>query len=454
MEDSTTTKTPILNDDAQLLSELDLYVKDTAGRFQKKRGKEFLTNLGVQEPRPQPSTTTVYRGMSDREKRAQKAQQAFESLPWEPKPSKTVLQTPTPSIAIASAKATLPKTIQPLKAIELSKIASASPTQGLPSNLRQPLSDKSHAEFIYDIEDAEDIKKIEKSMPEVRGSQDASVAQNDKLIRDLIAQFQLPFDDFLTKRFGVIVNAYLKDIRGKEDTIDLCMRSIKVGGLGLSEEVASKVIGSLSSSQSVKTAPLSMQNVSASSFRRQQAERLRYSVGAVCHEIKEKEASTVSVPQPPRIQLLSPPPAPPSPPQPSYGSAGRPNPDRIVVNDPSKRKVADIQKKERVLGPVDEIRVMGPKEYRALGETPQEAVEKIKEKIDLLGEDSFTKRTEGINAWRESPLYQLYLSIGKLCMLQGADVNAVSLKLHQEDKPYLTNEEFLAIADLNHQLRY
>jgi len=47
------------------------------------------------------------------------------------------------------------------------------------------------------------------------------------------------------------------------------------------------------------------------------------------------------------------------------------------------------------------------------GEPPQEAISKIKEKIDLLGEDSLVKKAGGIKAWKESEVNKLYLELGE-----------------------------------------
>lgn len=455
MEDLTTTKPTTFNDDTELISELDLYVKDSGGHFQKKRGKDFLTSDSGNVPQaPSLQTATVFRTKSVHEKRAQKAHDAFASLPWQSMAKTTPVPAAVKPVPRVPQK---PAQIRPLASLELQKMSApqSEPTTDLPSNLRQPLSNKSYAEFIYDVEDAEDIKKIEKAMPDVVKA-DVVKGESEQRAGEIVTRSMLPFDAFLTRRFSIILKAYFQGIRGKDDTIDLCTRSVKVGGLGLAQDVAAKIFNELVPSDHPKTSTPSSQDVAAQAFRRSQEERLRESVSALGHSAKEQELRKNPALKP-NTQPASEPVAavkPATPPQPPFGSSLRQKPERIVVTDPSKPKMADIQKRERVLGPVDEIRVMGANEYRALGETPQDAAEKIKEKIDLLGDESFTKRTEGINAWRESPLYQLYLSIGQQSMVQGADVNVVSLQLHQAGKPYLTQEEFMAIADLNHQLRY
>lgn len=454
MTNSSSTNTTMLNDDAELISELDLFVKDAGGHFQKKRGKDFLTSGSGDSPQaPSLQTATVFRTKSVREKRAQKAHDAFASLPWQSMAKTTPVPVAPKPVPRVPQK---PSQLRPLASLELQKMsAPQTPTTDLPSNLRQPLSNKSYAEFIYDVEDAEDIKKIEKAMPDVV-KVDAVKGESEQRAGEIVAQFMLPFDAFLTKRFSIILKAYFQGIRGKDDTMDLCTRSVKVGGLGLAQDIAEKIFNELTPSDHPQTSTPSSQDVAAQAFRRAQEERLRESVSALGHSAKTQESRKNPAPKPSTQPASEPVVAvkPATPPQPPFGSALKPKPERIVVTDPSKPKMADIQKRERVLGPVDEIRVMGANEYRALGETPQDAAEKIKEKIDLLGDESFTKRTEGINAWRESPLYQLYLSIGRQSMVQGADVNIVSLQLHQEGKPYLTQEEFMAMADLNHQLRY
>ncbi|MDD5749674.1 MAG: hypothetical protein PHO91_02715 [Patescibacteria group bacterium] len=131
---------------------------------------------------------------------------------------------------------------------------------------------------------------------------------------------------------------------------------------------------------------------------------------------------------------------------------------------PAKKQLADVLAKASsvsrpapkavLTGPVMEIGSLDLTAFRRLGQSPQERVEKILAKINLLEKDSFTKKAQGIAAWRNSPLHQLYLSLGAKSMGQGQAIEEFLAQRQQADASHLAIEEFSAIADLNKKLRF
>ncbi|EKD76543.1 MAG: hypothetical protein ACD_43C00068G0006, partial [uncultured bacterium] len=107
-----------------------------------------------------------------------------------------------------------------------------------------------------------------------------------------------------------------------------------------------------------------------------------------------------------------------------------------------------------LMGPIDELRAMDLLEYRRLSSNPVQAANRIKDKIDLLAEESVTKQAEGIQAFKESPVNKLYLDLGNQSIATGQAVNDLITSLLQRGTPTLTIEEFNAITDLNKQIRY
>ncbi len=107
-----------------------------------------------------------------------------------------------------------------------------------------------------------------------------------------------------------------------------------------------------------------------------------------------------------------------------------------------------------VMGPVEELKAISLADFRKLADSPQEAAEKILEKISYLEDESLIKRAAGIKAWKESEVYKLYLTIGNLSLTQKKPVEQVILELSKAGRPYLTPVEFQAIADLNNRLSY
>jgi len=106
-----------------------------------------------------------------------------------------------------------------------------------------------------------------------------------------------------------------------------------------------------------------------------------------------------------------------------------------------------------LVGPIEELQEMTIEEWRKLYKNMNEAQTKIKEKIDRLGKDSFSKKLNGIRAWQNGEIMKLYLLIGKASIEKHMGIDAVAEKLKADNKQYLTDQEFHAIMDLNKELR-
>ncbi|HLD21394.1 MAG TPA: hypothetical protein VJB65_00675 [Patescibacteria group bacterium] len=122
----------------------------------------------------------------------------------------------------------------------------------------------------------------------------------------------------------------------------------------------------------------------------------------------------------------------------------------IVMNN----KIAKQQTQPLVMGPIDELHNMNILEFRRLAPVSQEAVKKIVQKMNLLEQESVVKKAEGIDAWYNSPLNQLYLRIGNLSLEKTISVREAIAHMQQNNQETMTEEEFQAIADLNKQIRY
>ncbi|MBI2415220.1 MAG: hypothetical protein HYV33_00990 [Candidatus Kerfeldbacteria bacterium] len=107
-----------------------------------------------------------------------------------------------------------------------------------------------------------------------------------------------------------------------------------------------------------------------------------------------------------------------------------------------------------IMGPIDELRAMDVIEFRRLSPDPAAAATKLRDKIELLGEESIIQQADGIKAFRESPLNLLYLDIGNRSIATGQSVADVIAELQHQGAPTLTLAEFNAMADLNRTLRF
>ncbi len=121
--------------------------------------------------------------------------------------------------------------------------------------------------------------------------------------------------------------------------------------------------------------------------------------------------------------------------------------------EPDRPRLDDILKPpSRLQGPIEELANLDLVNFRRLGSSPETMASKIQNKIKLLEQESFTRRQQGISAWRHSPLYQLYINIGQAALASNKSVTDV-LQEKSASADALTAEEFDAILELNRQLR-
>lgn len=106
------------------------------------------------------------------------------------------------------------------------------------------------------------------------------------------------------------------------------------------------------------------------------------------------------------------------------------------------------------MGPVEVLGSLQVDDFRRLGPTPQECVQKIAEEFNVLGQDSFAQRAAGIAAFRQSPVFKAYLNLGQLAMERKEEVREVVELLKAQGKPSLTEVEFGAIGQLMRQFRF
>jgi hypothetical protein len=127
---------------------------------------------------------------------------------------------------------------------------------------------------------------------------------------------------------------------------------------------------------------------------------------------------------------------------------------RVQTDSGRKKRMDDVMFTPKVMGPIDELRYMDLVTFRRLNPDPVKATVKIKEKIELLGQDQYAKRIEGIKAWRLSPVNKLYSMIGNESITGGKSVEKIIEDLRLKGAEYLAAKEFDAIMDLNKGLRF
>ncbi|MFH1564239.1 MAG: hypothetical protein ABIC82_00065 [bacterium] len=131
---------------------------------------------------------------------------------------------------------------------------------------------------------------------------------------------------------------------------------------------------------------------------------------------------------------------------------------RVVQNKQNfdnRPKVEDVKVvRPHLVGPIEELSEMTVLDFRRLGSTARDSVDKIKDKIEISAKDSFNQKITAINAWRKSQPNQLYVEFGRQSLSQKLSVEDLISQYNLENKPTLTKEEFDLISQLNKELRY
>ena len=157
-------------------------------------------------------------------------------------------------------------------------------------------------------------------------------------------------------------------------------------------------------------------------------------------------------------QLIKPEPAKEPVPEPISEPTPEPIPEKINFIRPplmeGKVKMEDVKQVPIVMDPIDELKYLNLINFRRISKNPNEAIVKIKLKIDLLFREKFSRGLEAVKAWRMSPVNQLYLMLGQNCIETNSDIDTIISSRKAQNKETLEKEEFEAIMDLNKGLRH
>lgn len=108
----------------------------------------------------------------------------------------------------------------------------------------------------------------------------------------------------------------------------------------------------------------------------------------------------------------------------------------------------------KLMGPIEELGSMTLIDFRRLAESPEAAVKKIMEKVELLSKDSLVKKLSGIEAWKKNEVSRFYRLLGQESMKQGKGIEEIINDRLNEGKPTLSIDEFYAIMDLHQVFKY
>ncbi len=124
------------------------------------------------------------------------------------------------------------------------------------------------------------------------------------------------------------------------------------------------------------------------------------------------------------------------------------------VANQARPQLSDIKAPPRTLGPLEELKTLSLTDFRRLNPSPLEALAHVRAKLDLIGEASVARRLEAVRAWQASPLYQLYLQLGRESIELGKTVAELTAEHQAAGQVTLSDAEFDAIVDFNSKIRF
>ena len=143
------------------------------------------------------------------------------------------------------------------------------------------------------------------------------------------------------------------------------------------------------------------------------------------------------------------------PPRPApYVNSRPPIPLAAKTSISSKPSLDDVKFTPKLVGPIEELELLTLIDFRRLGRTPLEMTAEIKERIELLEKESYSKRIHGIEAWQKSEVCRFYRMLGQMSLMEGRSIEEVIKTRQLAGKPTLSWEEFSAIMELNRNLRF
>ncbi len=318
-------------------------------------------------------------------------------------------------------------------------------------------------------------------------------------------------DEAMAKRIKTIIGNRMRDVRDQMETLEILTQPKELGGLSMGQDAARALLNAIQNklrvSEDAQTAKIQTEKTKwVEKEQRQKAlseaqtgldqkadlERLFQSIVTKSKKASAKsgvsdapvaratpaEVKAAAAPAPVNLPIAAASPVPPefrtpaAPPSPPAAELPRtPTVPPVTLVKPTAKppapaaappapatfaqrpKLEDVKASPKLTGPVEELRAITIVDFRRLSKEPKEACMKVKDKIDLLADQSYARRQEGIAAWTASEVVRTYLELMQDSLNGKPLPDAIAVREAQK-KPVLTQDEFRAVSELSRQLRY
>lgn len=252
----------------------------------------------------------------------------------------------------------------------------------------------------------------------------------------------LALDEYTVKRLRNVVSTRLRDVRNAIQVKSMLERETHVGGVGLAPDVVEKVSGIIESTYEAQRSAIGeeqrkMIEMTQDEQRKKIDERKQRESEEHAAWYKQKVAGANGDTA---VEQLR---------------AAMKGQTPVVSGQVSvpKPSMVDIVAPMRLSGLADELKNMDIESFRRQAKVPDQAAEKIFQKLETLKRENFERWTDGVAAWRSSPLQQQYLKLIAESFSSAKPVAQLVEEKRKVDPNLPSAEELGAIIALNARIQ-
>jgi len=321
----------------------------------------------------------------------------------------------------------------------------------------QVMSEQKYAEWYRNFQQEENAEQAEIAGATKKSSDSDEVntagmpkgKDNDPILEAAIDDAMkkigdLGLDEYTTKRLRNVVSTRMRDVRNAQQARGMLERETHIGGVGLTADVADKVAAAIESTytgqrSNIEEEERKLIEATQEDQRKKIDERKQRESEEHAEWYKNKVAGAKGDGAVEQLRAVM---------------QGSPMPQNQTPQVPSRPSMVDVVAPLRLSGLGDELKMMDIETFRRQAKTPDQAAEKIYQKLETLKRESFERWTDGVTAWRSSPLQQQYLRLVAESFSTAKPVAQLVEEKRKLDPTLPTAEELGAIIALNARIQF
>ncbi len=250
-------------------------------------------------------------------------------------------------------------------------------------------------------------------------------------------------ESFLMTRLRNLISSRMRDVRNREQILAMLQREEKVGGMGFDPGEAERITLVIENTYKEKRAVVEQEAtgkiIKVQDEQKKKIEERRKRESEEHAAWYRDKVAGVRGDQALRQMIVE----------------GNKEPQASAsIRKPQGASMDGIQAAGMKLSSLaDELRNMDIEAYRRQSRDPQQAAEKVLQKLDTLKRESYDRWTDGVEAWRQSTLQQQYLRLVTESFASGRPVSELVEEKRKTDPRLPTAEELGSIIALNSKIQ-